>query len=128
MLGARAAGELSALALMDAKSWGTHRLGNIHDLEVGLVPQIVDLCPEEGHTSSNLDETESLSSVHSASSHRFSLFWQWIQQDDLLRLVEIRHVALGIDPSGKVSSSVPVSRSSGHEEEQQVTVVDRGRL
>lgn len=87
----------------------TYSLGNVHNLQVRLVSQIVDFCPEERYAPSNLNETKSFSTVHSAAAGRLSVLRKGIQQDDLLRLVEIGSVAVDIDTTGKISRSDTMS-------------------
>jgi hypothetical protein len=70
--------------------WGhTHRLWNVHNLQVGLVTKVVHLGPEDRDASSGLHEAQFLPSVDSTTANGLSIMGQRIQEDDLLRLVEV---------------------------------------
>jgi len=81
-------------------------------LQVWLVTQVVDFCPEERNASSHLHKAQAFAAVDSTSSCWLAVGREWIEEDNLFRLVEIRDVALDIDSSGEVSSSDAMSGPS----------------
>lgn len=109
----------------------TCSFGQVHDLHIRLVPQIVDFSPEQRDASSYLNETVPLDSLYSSvpthgePSPRVDV--NRIGQYHLLGLVIIGHVPRGIDSSGKVSCSSTVTRSSRDEGEEDIVVVDGRR-
>ncbi len=100
----------------------TYRLRDIHDLKVRLVPKVIDLGPEQGHTPSDLNIAEPFSPFNPSSSHTRSI--GWIDKQDLLSLVEVGHMASRIDSSRKVASACSITRSAGDETKQEVAMID----
>lgn len=84
----------------------THRPRKLHDLQVGLVAQIVDLRPEERDAPANLHEAEPDSVVAVRLSRP-------VDEQYLFRLVEVRDVALGVGASPQVSGASAEARAPG---------------
>jgi hypothetical protein len=109
----------------------THRLGQFHDLHVGLVSQVVYLCPEKGDTASDLNETvpflpfNAAIPTHLEASAR--IHHSWVGQDQLLRLVIVCDVARRIDTTGEVTCPRSVTRTSRNQAEENVVRIDGGR-
>ena len=102
-------------------------LWNIHNLQIRLVAQIVDFRPEDRHTATNLDKTETLETVDAPRPYRLAILRQRVEHDHLLCLVEIGDVSLRVDTAGEVTRSDAISRPPGDEEEEQVAIVHDSR-
>lgn len=120
---------------MESSNWekeGAHRLGNIHHLQIRLVPQIIDFCPKDRHAPPHLHKTQPLPPLDPRNAAhmrvRCILFpvALRIEQDELFGLIVVCRVARGIDASGKVPGAGSVSGSTGDEAEEEAAVVDAG--
>lgn len=118
--------------LMSLRTWTadqgkpTHRLGHVHDLQIRLVPQIIDLCPKDRHAPPNLDKTQPLPPLDPPGAthmHRRRRI-DGIKQHQLLGLVVIRRMARRVDTARKVSRARAVAGSTGDEAEEEAAVVD----
>lgn len=83
----------------------THRVLQLHDLDVGFVPQRVDFSPVHGNTATNLHEAELCAGVITA------------DQAYLLGLVEVRDVPFRVDSAPEVARACPVARPPANQTE-----------
>lgn len=83
----------------------TYSLRDVHDLEIRLVSQIVDLSPEHRHTASSLNETELFPSFHSSSAGNLAVPGYRIKQYNLFCFVVVGSVSVGIDSTSEVTGS-----------------------
>lgn len=98
----------------------THCFSVVHDLQIRLIPQVVDLCPEKRNTPSCLHEAQPLSTVYPSPSVGFSILRDRVIQDNLFRFIEIGDVAGGVDTSSEISGTGSVPRSSRDEKEKEI--------
>lgn len=95
----------------------THRVFAIHDEQVGLIPKGIDFSPKHGYTSACLDKAQLRGSLdHSktavAGLRDGALVVLYINEDDLLRFVEVGDVAELVDTAREVTSAGPEPSSS----------------
>lgn len=100
-----------------------HRRGEVEHLEVGLVPQVVDLGPINRHRAPRLHKRESRLAapvpIRAGAGVGLSS-----EDDNLFRLVEVGHVARLVDPARKVPRPGAVPVSSRDEAELEIAAVD----
>ena len=101
-----------------------YRFWDVHDLQIRLVSQIVDFCPEHRNTTPSLDITQFLPSINPSSTRVLSIGGKWVKQDNLLSLVVIGSVTINVDSSSEISCSGSVSGSSRDEKEEKFSIVD----
>lgn len=118
--------------------------GEVHDLQVGLVAEVVHFGPVDRDTSSRLDVGELDVALDGSTSYSIRQLQRGslgrglqltlssspdtIQETDLFSLVKVGHVALLVNSSRKVTRSSAESTPAGDETEEDVSTVDRGRL
>ena len=117
----------------EERARGTHRRRQVEDLEVGLVPQVVDLGPVHGHAAPRLDEREPDVAPHALAAsarrrRRARARARRVEQDELLGLVKVADVALLVDAAREVARPGAVPVAARHEAEQERAAVDRRRL
>lgn len=102
----------------------TDSLWYIHNLQIRLVTQVVDLCPEYRHTPSGLHKAEPFLSFHSSTTCDFSVGGDRIKQDNLLSLIVVGGVSVRVDTTGEVSCSGTVPGPTRNQEKEEFAVVD----
>jgi hypothetical protein len=86
----------------------THRIAQLHNLEIGLVPQIINLSPIDRYTAPRLGITEPNLSLDAARRSDALLILR-IEEEDLLRFVKVGNVTLAIDAATEVARAGAVA-------------------
>lgn len=102
-----------------------HRRRDVHDLKIRLVAEVVDLGPVNRNTSSSLDVGEANVATEGTTS-RFDALG--IEEEELLRLVEVGDMAFAVDSAGEVPSAGAEAVATGDESKENLATVDRSRL
>ena len=112
---------LSSVWELEANGSGerAHSRGEVEHLEIGLVSQVVDLCPINRHRSPRLHKRK----PRLATSRPTGVGLR-SEDDNLFRLVEVGHVARLVDPARKVPRPGAVPVSSRDEAELEIAAVD----
>lgn len=110
---------MSVLLSLTNKETTTHRLVQLHELHIRLVPQSVDFSPKHRNASSNLNEAHlDFTFVGAAVGLRS------INKENLFRFVEVGHIPVVINTTSEISGSCTVSTSSTDKAELQVVAIE----
>jgi hypothetical protein len=88
----------------------------VHDQQVGLVAQVVDLGPEHRHAAARLEICAAV------------LLAALARDDKLLALVEVAHLAVLVDAARKVARAGTVPRAARNEAKREARAVDAALL